>query len=105
MPTYEYKCTSCLKEFEVFQNIQDFCLINNCPQCKQPTAVMRFTPQNCYVKLADGEIKTLGHLAHRNTENKSSDEIASIKRKNMEYRHKGPDKPLPPGMHRIKKDD
>ena len=105
MPTYEYHCKNCLKDFEVFQNIQDFCLINTCPICKQQTAVMRFTPQNCYVKLADSEIKTLGHLASRNSENKSSDEIASIKRKNMEYRHKGPDKPLPPGMSRIKKDN
>ena len=103
MPTYEYHCTNCLKDFEIFQDIQDFVLINTCPICKQPTAVMRFTPQNCYVKLAEGEIKTLGHLAHRHTETMSSDERASLHRKNTAYRHEGPDKPLPPGMSRVKK--
>jgi putative FmdB family regulatory protein len=30
MPIYEYKCTKCQKEFEVFQNITD----DNVPPCK-----------------------------------------------------------------------
>jgi putative FmdB family regulatory protein len=30
MPIYEYKCTKCQKEFEVFQNITD----DNIPPCK-----------------------------------------------------------------------
>ena len=33
MPTYEYECGKCRKEFEVFQNISDKPL-KQCPRCK-----------------------------------------------------------------------
>ncbi|MFH1395183.1 MAG: FmdB family zinc ribbon protein [Candidatus Omnitrophota bacterium] len=32
MPTYDYECTSCKTQFEVFQNITDESL-RNCPKC------------------------------------------------------------------------
>ena len=105
MPTYEYHCTNCLKDFDIFQNIHDFVLVTHCPQCKQSTAVMKFSTQDSFVKLAESEIKTLGHLAKRHTETMSADERASLHRKNTAYRREGPDKPLPPGMKRVKKEE
>jgi len=32
MPTYEYRCSKCQKEFEVFQRITDD-PVNECPKC------------------------------------------------------------------------
>lgn len=34
MPTYDYECTHCGKQFEVFQNINDKPL-NKCPKCSK----------------------------------------------------------------------
>lgn len=38
MPTYSYRCKSCLFEFEEFQRMTDTAL-KTCPSCKQNTLV------------------------------------------------------------------
>jgi len=38
MPTYQYKCTSCLHEFEEFQSMSDDALLK-CPECKKQKLV------------------------------------------------------------------
>jgi putative FmdB family regulatory protein len=35
MPTYEYVCTKCGHEFEIFQSMKDATL-KTCPKCKKP---------------------------------------------------------------------
>jgi putative FmdB family regulatory protein len=35
MPTYEYACTKCGHEFEIFQSMKDEPL-KTCPKCKKP---------------------------------------------------------------------
>jgi hypothetical protein len=55
------------------------------------------------VKLASSEIKTLGHLAHRNAETMSEDQKNELYRKHNSYKEVVPDKPLPKGMNRVNK--
>lgn len=35
MPTYEYVCTKCGHEFEIFQSMKDAPLKNGCPVCRR----------------------------------------------------------------------
>lgn len=104
MPEYEYRCTKCGEHFEIICSMEDYELIDECPYCCTDSAVRVFSTQPGFVKLAESEIKTLGHLAKRHSETMSDDKKASLKRKNTAYMREGPDKPLPPGMRRIKKD-
>lgn len=99
MPSYEYSCATCARRFEIFQHIHDYEVLERCPYCDGPRPTRIFSTQEAFVKLATSEIKTLGHLAHRNSEEKSPDEIASIKHRNTEYR-RAPKPELPPGMTR-----
>ncbi|MBU0683318.1 MAG: FmdB family zinc ribbon protein [Candidatus Omnitrophota bacterium] len=39
MPTYDYECTNCKTQFEVFQNITDESL-KSCPKCDNPAKRM-----------------------------------------------------------------
>ena len=103
MPVYEYRCTKCEEHFEIICSMEEYEVIDDCPYCNTKSAVRVFSTQLGFVKLAESEIKTLGHLAKRHSETMSPDEIAHIKHKNTAYRREGPDQPLPPGMHRIKK--
>lgn len=64
MPDYDYKCSNCLHNFEIYQGILEDAL-ERCPEChvdrlyRVPHAPMCFTR---------GEPTTLGHLADRNSE-------------------------------------
>ena len=73
-----------------------------CPKCNLD-ANRDFIADKAYtsVKLAQSEIKTIGHLAQRNTEKFSNDYKEHLYRKHNEYRFKEPEKEPPRGMRRL----
>lgn len=66
MPTYVYKCDKCEHEFELKQSFSDKPRVK-CPQCKKRALYKVPQLSHFFVKNATSEIKTLGHLADRNT--------------------------------------
>jgi hypothetical protein len=58
---------------------------------------------NASVKLGDNELKTIGHLAQRNTDRMSEDQRNELYRKHNSYKEDVSEKQLPKGMSRIKK--
>lgn len=107
MPTYSYSCEKCSTNFELFFYIKDYIPQPVCPKCKSNQTYRRYTDdvltQNASVKKADSELKTLGDLANRNRDRMSEDQKTALDIKHNEYKEKKPDKPLPKGMSRIKK--
>lgn len=107
MPTYSYFCEKCKIKFELFFYIKDYIDQPNCPECDsnetQRNYVDDVLTQNASVKKSDSELKTLGDLANRNRDKLSEDEKISLYKKHNDYKDNKPDKPLPKGMSRIKK--
>lgn len=98
MPTYPYKCNNCDYKFEVSQSIKEYKELRKCPQCHQLTLKRLFNIKSGFVKLADSEIKTVGHLAQRNRERMSKDQRDELQRKHNEYKLKPPEHDPPSGM-------
>lgn len=106
MPEYTYFCDKCKKNFSLIISIKKYKEETNCTECKSlcsrsydidlPTILGN-------VKLAASEIKTLGHLAQRNTETMSQDQKDELYRKHNSYKEDVSEKPLPKGMKRLKK--
>lgn len=107
MPTYTFCCEKCKRKFEVFSTIQNYKDTQPCDKCGK-LATRSYEDDllsiNTSIKLADSEIKTLDHLAKRNSEKFSEDEKHHLYVKHNSYKE-GFDstKPLPEGMNRIKK--
>lgn len=101
MPIYPYRCKNCRHAFEVFQSIHKYRTLHKCPNCKYDALERIFVIGDAFVKLADTEIKKVGHLAQRNTEKMSDDQRQELHRKHNEYKYKEPEKDLPPGMTRV----
>lgn len=106
MPEYSYICEKCDTTFSIVSSIKDYKEQIRCHHCK------RMCPRNynedlaslsTSIKLANSELKTLGHLAQRNTETMSEDQKNDLYRKHNSYKEVVSDKPLPKGMSRIKK--
>jgi putative FmdB family regulatory protein len=88
MPTYDYKCEACEHEFELKQSFADKPK-KQCPVCKKRKLYKVLCVPHAFVKLATSEIKTLGHLAHRNTEEMGKYKLDSLKEKDpVEQRKK-----------------
>ena len=71
MPTYQYKCNSCKKKFEIFLTFEEYDKGNAaCPKCYSDNVARRYdnTP---YVTVT-GEAKTIGQIADRNTKKNKS---------------------------------
>ncbi len=107
MPTYSYLCEKCSCEFEVFFHIKDYQPSPRCTMCKSKNTHRMYTKdvlsQSASVKKSDSELKTLGDLAMRNSERLSDDEKLHLHQKHNSYREDGPQKELPKGMSRVKK--
>lgn len=106
MPTYTYICDKCNQKFEIFLSFSDYNENQTCPLCQtlsHRSYIDDFMECNGFVKLADSEIKTLGHLAHRNTEKMSNDQKQELFKKHNDYKYTESTKPLPKGMSRIQK--
>lgn len=106
MPEYTYKCEECNSTFAVVCSISEYKDHPKC--CCGSKKTTRKYAEDCLtingsVRLGDNELKTLGDLAKRNTERMSDDEKQAIWAKNNAYKENPPDKPLPKGMSRLKK--
>ena len=106
MPEYSYRCDKCKDTFSIVVCIREYKEIENCPQCSGSCSrdyLEDLSSLNTSVKLGDNELKTLGHLAQRNTDRMSDDQRNELYRKHNSYKEEVPEKPLPKGMSRIKK--
>jgi len=107
MPEYSYICNDCKNKFSVVCSIRDYNENVKCSICESEYTIRDYgedmTTINASVKLAKSEIKTLGHLAHRNSETMSEDQKNDLYRKHNSYKETVPEKPLPKGMKRINK--
>jgi len=94
----------CGNTFELAASMQEAPNLKpTCKSCKKRKPVHRdYLTENHSV--IDTTPKTIGALAERNTQKKSADEIASIKRKNNEYKNKPLEIPLGPGMEQVQRD-
>jgi len=106
MPEYSYSCDVCKKTFSVVCCIREYVDNHLCETCG--TRCYRnyhedLSTLNTSVKLGDNELKTLGHLAQRNTDRMSEDQKNELYRKHNSYKEDVPEKPLPKGMNRVKK--
>lgn len=64
MPTYDYECSDCQHQEEVFQRFSETPL-SECPSCKQPSfRRVILHPPLAFIK---GEARTVGQLADRNS--------------------------------------
>lgn len=93
MATYEYQCKDCGEEFEAIQSWNDP-PHTICPVCKGTLEKLISAP-HVYVKMGLSDIKTLGHLAARNTETMSDEEKHRLTEKHKTKRNRVE---LPPGM-------
>ena len=72
MPTYDFECEPCAYHTEIKQGFHDPGTLE-CPICGEKTLNKIFiTAPNFIVR---GEPTTIGHLAERNTQNMSKDEL------------------------------
>jgi putative FmdB family regulatory protein len=67
MPNYEYACSACEHQFEVYQGVKDP-VKRKCPKCKKLRLERLIFPVMGQVK----SIKTLGQLAEKNTKKAGS---------------------------------
>lgn len=105
MPEYSYFCEKCKQPFSVVCSISNYKEKCDCDLCGNLCSrdYEDLKTLNASVKLSDSEIKTVGHLAQRNTEKMSRDQRAELYVKHNEYKYDKPEQALPKGMTRIKK--
>jgi putative FmdB family regulatory protein len=106
MPEYSYRCDSCENTFSIVCSIREYedtHLCNTCGSKCSRDYLEDLSTLNASVKLGDNELKTLGHLAQRNTDRMSDDQRNELHRKHNSYKEDIPEKTLPKGMSRIKK--
>lgn len=66
MPTYEYVCDGCSYEFEVVQSFHEKPK-KKCSECKKHKLRRKLFSPDCIMRINHTDVKTLGHLADRNT--------------------------------------
>jgi hypothetical protein len=106
MPEYTYFCEKCLTDFSTISSIYNYKSKIKCNYCGRLCERSYETDMptiNSSIKLGLNEIKTLGHLAQRNTETMSQDQKDDLYRKHNSYKENISEKPLPQGMKRLKK--
>lgn len=106
MPEYTYKCEKCRIIFSLVCSIKEYQETHICEKCGTRCCrdyLEDLSTLSASVKLGDNELKTLGHLAQRNTERMSEDQKIDLYRKHNSYKEEVSDRPLPKGMSRIKK--
>lgn len=107
MPTYSYHCINCGEDFELFFYIKDYIQNPKCIKCNKIQTHRRYIDdiitQSTSVKKSDSELKTVGDLANRNRDRMSDDQKIELHKKHNSYKETEPDRPLPKGMKRLKK--
>jgi putative FmdB family regulatory protein len=107
MPTYSYGCEKCNQNFELFYSIKDYQSAPLCINCGNKKThrlyALDVSTQSSCVKKSDSELKTIGDLANRNRDRLSDDQKQALSTKHNRYKEEVPQKQLPKGMTRIKK--
>jgi len=107
MPCYTYLCNSCAKKFEIVCSIANYKEKTTCEFCKSKDTERCYVEDlltlNTSIRLADSELKTIGHLANRNNEKFSEDQKIALYKKHNDYKEQTSQKELPSGMTRMKK--
>lgn len=106
MPEYSYRCENCETTFSIVCSIREYADSQVCETCGAKCCrdyIEDLSTLNTSVKLGDSDLKTLGHLAQRNTDRMSEDQRNELYRKHNSYKEDAPEKQLPKGMSRIKK--
>lgn len=104
MPTYTFLCEKCKETFDTLSSIGAYTGKAKCPHCKKVSTTRDYKTDlpNGFVPLSDDQI-TVGHLAHRNGERYSDDQKEAIRRKVNAYKEGSPERELPKGMNRMRK--
>ena len=102
MPEYSFICNNCNNTFTIYTSISKYTGECECPFCRSLKVNRDYQEDlpRTSVKKGSDEI-TVGHLAHRNTENLSSDEKSHLTYKHNKYKYDKPQKDLPDGMSRV----
>lgn len=108
MPVYTFICEKCNNIFEIVCSISSYSDKQKCDKCKSKEYVIRHYQEDinslcASVKKNDSELKTLGDIANRNRDRMSDDQKQALYEKHNDYKEKQPDKPLPKGVSRMKK--
>lgn len=106
MPEYSYKCENCDIVFSIVCSMREYDENHLCSKCGNNCNrdyAEDLSTLNTSVRLGDNDLKTLGHLAQRNTDRMSEDQRNELYRKHNSYKEEVSEKPLPKGMNRIKK--
>jgi putative FmdB family regulatory protein len=107
MPCYTYLCSKCENKFEIVCSIREYKENVKCESCGSKNTSRCYhddlSTLNTSVRLSDSEIKTIGHLANRNSERMSDDQKIALYKKHNSYKDEAPKKELPSGMSRMKK--
>lgn len=101
MADYTYWCDRCKKHFVISKPIKLYSPVEKCLHCQSEDMVSRdFREDTVYttVKLALSEIKTVGHYAERNTEQKGKYEVEAMRE---DFVTKKEEKPLPAGFSKL----
>lgn len=106
MPTYTFVCCKCQYKFELFMTFDNYTDDQKCEKCKAKadrSYADDLSNATGFVRLSDSEIKTLGHLAHRNSEKMSADQKQALYAKHNAYKEEKNGGELPTGMSRMEK--
>lgn len=106
MPEYSYRCDTCQLTFSIVCAIREYRDVHFCETCGDQCSrdyLEDLSTLNTSIKLGDNDLKTLGHLAQRNTDRMSEDQRNDLYRKHNSYKEDVSEKALPKGMSRIKK--
>lgn len=106
MPEYSYYCEQCDTTYSIVCSIREYVDTHLCDMCGNRchrNYMEDLSTLNTSIKLGDNDLKTLGHLAQRNTDRMSEDQKSELYRKHNSYKEEVSDKSLPKGMNRIKK--
>lgn len=107
MPEYTYCCEKCSNKFCIICSIREYDEHAKCTKCNSKNTYRMYQEDlstlNTSVKLSDNDVKTLGHLAKRNSEKMSEDQKQHLHDKHNKYKDSDTEINLPSGMSRMKK--
>lgn len=108
MPVYTFICEKCNNIFEIVSSIRSYSNKQKCNKCLSEKHVIRYYIEDisslcASIKKSDSELKTVGDIANRNRDKMSEDQKQALYEKHNDYKDKSPEKPLPKGASRMKK--
>ena len=90
---YTYLCSNnkCNYQFEIFQTLSSYEVLKVCPKCNKTSLARNYQADlpTTNIRLGDDQL-TVGHLAHRHSEEFSDDKKESLHIKNHAYMENPP---------------